>query len=143
MHPLLRDSMRLFRPLFLALTVVSLAACGTDSNTTPVGDVVGGTYDLSTVNGQPLPFVQSGTTPQTAIVSGTFVATKTGSFTESRVVRTVSTGATQTVVTTGQLQIGGSVLTWTLTGGTSGLGSISANKLTLEFPAGSFDYIRQ
>jgi hypothetical protein len=135
--------MRLIRPLCLALALTSLAACGVDSNTTPVGDVVGGTYDLTTIDGQPLPFVQPGTTPQTTIVSGTFVASKTGSFTESRVVRTVSTGATRTDVTTGQLQIGGSVLTWTLTGGTSGLGSISTNKLTLVFPSGTFDYIRQ
>ena len=134
--------MRLIRLLCVALVLSPLSACNIDSNTTPAGDVVAGTYNLTSIDDQSLPFVQPSSSPQTAIVSGTFVANKDGSFTESRVVRTVSSGATQTVTTTGQLQIGGSVLTYKLTGGASGLGSISTNQLTLQFAAGTFLYIR-
>jgi hypothetical protein len=134
--------MRLIGLLCLALVLSPLSACNIDSNSTPAGNVVGGTYNLTSIDGQSLPFVQPSSSPQTAIVSGTFVASKDGSFSESRVIRTVSSGATQTVVTTGQLEIGGSVLSYTLTGGVSGLGSISANQLTLQFAAGTFLYIR-
>jgi hypothetical protein len=142
MHPLLRDPMRLSRLLCFALLLAPLSACGIDDSSTPAGNVVAGTYNLTSVDGQNLPFVQPSSGGQTAIVSGTFVANKDGSFSESRVIRTVSSGATQTLTTTGQLEIGGSVLTYTLTGGSSGLGSITTNQLTLQWAAGTFLYIR-
>jgi hypothetical protein len=135
--------MRLIRLLCLALVLSPITACGIDNSSTPAGNVVAGTYTLSTIDGQNLPFVEPSSSGQTAIVSGTFVANKDGSFSESRVIRTVSSGTTQTVVTNGQLQIGGSVLSYTLTGGASGLGSISTNQLTMQFAAGTFLYIRQ
>lgn len=134
--------MRLIRLLCLAFVLPCLSACNIDSNSTPAGNVAAGTYNLTTVDGQTLPFLQPSSSLQTAIVSGTLVVTNTGSFTESRVIRTVSSGATQTQVTTGQLEIGGSVLSYTLTGGISGLGSIVTNQLTLQFAAGTFVYIR-
>jgi hypothetical protein len=134
--------MRLIGLLCCALVLSPLTACGINDSTTPAGSVVEGTYNLTSIDGQSLPFVQPSSSGQTAIVSGTLVANKDGSFSESRVVRTVSSGATQTVTTTGQLQIGGAVLAYTLTGGISGLGSITTNQLTLQFAAGKFLYIK-
>jgi hypothetical protein len=139
--------MRLLRLVHLTLALATLSACGIDGSTTPAGAVIAGNYRLATIDGQALPWIRPGSTPQTSVVSGTLQVQKDGSFTDTRVTRTVSTGATQTIETTGNFTIGGSVLGYTRSDGTMGVGSVriagASIGISVEWTGGNFAYQSQ
>lgn len=128
------------RLLALAL-LVAAAACSSDSSTNPTTSSLAGTWNLSTVNDLPLPFLlqefdpQATTpTPRVELLSDQIIATSAGTFVETANARITDADGTFTIPfsDTG---------TWALTGttiafhfdsdGSSGTGTLSGNTLTI------------
>jgi hypothetical protein len=133
----------------LAVSVGALAtlvACGSDSGT-GVRASVAGTYQLSTVNGQPLPFTMNSSGAVVVITAGQLVAESNGAFTET-ITRTTTppggTATTATIAATGTYSVGTSVIVFTYAdvGGTVGtvLGSLTSGGLSIQNGANAFEY---
>ena len=63
---------KMFATLFTVATVL-LAGCGGDAATPPIPASLAGTWNLSTVNGTPLPFVVQLANPKIEILSDQLV----------------------------------------------------------------------
>jgi hypothetical protein len=130
----------------VAVTVGSLAvlaACGSDAGT-GVRASVTGTYQLSTVNAQPLPFTESSSGALVKITAGQLVAQSDGTFSEAITRSTTPPGGattTQTTTTTGTYTVGNQVIVFTY-GGSAGtaLGSLISNGVAIQNGANSFEY---
>jgi hypothetical protein len=73
---------------FLTLALVSTSlACGSDKVTGPTVESLVGTWNLSTVNGAPLPFTYRAADPKLELLSDQFVTFADGTFTATQVVR--------------------------------------------------------
>jgi hypothetical protein len=124
-----------------ALTV--LASCGSDAGT-GVRAAVTGSYTLSTVNGQPLPFTENSTGAVVKVTAGTLVAQSDGAFTETTTRSTTPPGGTTTSATTtlnGTYQVGNQVVVFTYSAsGQTVLGSLINAGLSLQNGANSFEY---
>ena len=123
-----------------------LSACGGDGGT-GVRASVTGSYQLSTVNGQPLPFTESSTGAVVKITAGQLVAQSSGAFTETLTRATTPPGGTtttQATTTTGTYTVGNQVIVFTY-GGSAGtaLGSLTSGGVSIQNGANSFEYSKQ
>src|SRR4051794_14186705 len=114
------------RRTFVVFSLV-LAACGSDSSTSPTN--VAGTWTLQTINGSSLPFVvsQSGA-DKSEILGDVITISGAGTFTESTTIRTTLSGTTttQSIPDTGTYTVKGSTLTLRSSGdGSTGSGTWS------------------
>ena len=130
----------------LAATVGALAtlvSCGSDS-ANGVRASVAGTYQLSTVNGQPLPFTENSTGAVVKITAGQLVAQPDGSFTETLTRSTTPPGGATTTASTvsnGTYQVGNQVVVFTYSGGAAtALGSLTNGGLSIQNGTNSFEY---
>src|SRR6478735_404275 len=95
-----------------------LASCGGDAGT-GVRASVTGTYQLSTVNGQPLPFTENSTGAVVKVTAGQLVAQSDGAFTETLTKATTPPGGattTASVVSSGTYTVGNQVIVFTYSG---------------------------
>jgi hypothetical protein len=123
-----------------------LASCGGDSGT-GVRASVTGTYQLSTVNGQPLPFTENSSGAVVVITAGQLVAESNGAFRET-ITRTTTppsgTATTATTAATGTYTVGNQVIVFTYAGagGPAGtlLGSLTSSGLSIQNGLNSFEY---
>jgi hypothetical protein len=134
------------KKLLVAMVVLALG-CGGDSTTEPTTASVAGTWELSTVNGAPLPFIviQSGTS-KLEWTADVITATSTGSFTQISTFRTTDNGqvTTNTVPDAGSYTLNGTAVTFTFNSdGSTGTGSINGNTLTVTQPGTALVYIKQ
>ena len=129
---------------FVAAVLALLCACSATDTTDAGVKLVSGNYQLSTVNGQPLPFTESSTTPVTKLTGSKLVVRIDGTFTETSTrSMTTPTGTTTTSdVSTGTFSVGGQVVSFISSGTFNGLGSYN---ITLSIPVNSEQrlYVRE
>jgi hypothetical protein len=126
--------------------LATLASCGGSDSGTGVRAAVTGTYQLSTVNGQPLPFTENSTGAVVKVTAGQLVAQSDGAFTETLTKSTTPPGGTTTtasVVSSGTYTVGNQVIVFTYSGSASTvLGSITNSGVSIQNGPNSFDYKR-
>jgi hypothetical protein len=130
------------RSALLLGSVLTLAACGTDT-ATDVRKSVTGTYALESVNGQPLPFTEDASAPGTQLTASELVARSDGTFEQSFSRQTGSALATTTVA--GTYSVGDQVVAFTYAGNVmpSSLGSLTpGGGLSMTVNGASFRYRR-
>ncbi|MDB4881558.1 MAG: hypothetical protein JWL95_324 [Gemmatimonadetes bacterium] len=133
------------RWLALGLVLSSLSACSLTSGTDAGVVLVSGTYQLATVNGQPLPWTQQATSPVIKLTESQLVASNDGSFIETttRSTTTSSGTTTATVVTSGTYSVGGQVVAFTSSNsGLNGLGSYNAGNLVVQSGSALYEYAK-
>jgi hypothetical protein len=123
---------------------VLLAGCDSDATTVSTGNGVSGTWNLTTVNGAPLPFVIQ-STPRIELVSEQLVVSGNGTFTQASQVRTTSgtTVSTQTLSTGGTYTQSGTTASFIFNDGTTGAGTVSGNSLAVAKPGRAYVYAKQ
>ena len=132
------------RRIVALLTLTVLAACGGDS--TAASASVVGTWNLSTVNGAPLPFVTQAANPKVEILSDQYVISTNGTFTETTNVRfTQGTSVTSSTGSdAGTYTVNGSSVSLRINGDVTAVtGSFSGNTLTLVDGTFTLLYTRQ
>src|SRR6476660_6885509 len=95
--------------------LAALTACASDAMT-GIRAVVTGTYQLSTVNGQQLPFTENSSGAVVKITAGQLVAQSDGSFSEAITRSTTPPGGATTTATTtltGTFTVGNQVVVFT------------------------------
>ena len=132
---------------FVVATLALLVACDPTDTTEAGIAMVAGTYQLSTVNGQPLPFTESAATPVVRLTASQLVARSDGTFTETST-RTTTTGAgttTTNTATSGTYSVGGQVVSFVSSSGSgfSGLGSYNPGILTVPVDSRTYVYSKQ
>ena len=90
--------MRCRLPAVIALVVSStlLFACGSDRATSPTVVSVAGTWNLTSVNGKPLPFIFQAADPKLELLAKQFVISDAGTFTYSFSVKATDDDGTVT-----------------------------------------------
>ena len=134
------------RMLAIACTVATVLLAGCDSNetTAPTENSVAGTWNLTTVNGAPLPYtVQS--TPKIEVLGDQLVVSENGTFTSSTQLRFTNgtTITTQTGTDGGTYTLNGTAATFIFNSGTTGTGTVSGNTLTVAEAGVSLVYQKQ
>ena len=123
--------------------LAALVSCGGDGGT-GVRASVAGTYQLSTVNGQPLPFTENSSGAVVKVTAGQLVAQSDGAFTESLTRSTTPPGGATTTATTtatGTYTVGNQVIVFTYAGSAgTALGSLTGGGLSIQNGANSYDY---
>jgi hypothetical protein len=136
--------MRRMLAIVCTAATVLLAGCDSGDTTVPTQNAVSGTWNLTTVNGSPLPFtIQS--TPKIEVVSDQLVVSANGTFTESTQTRTTNgtTITTQTIPDAGTYSLNGTAATFIFNDGTTGAGTVSGNTLTVAMTGVSLVYQKQ
>jgi hypothetical protein len=123
--------------------LAALMACGSDAGT-GVRSSVTGTYQLSTVNGQQLPFTENSSGAVVKITAGQLVAQSDGSFSEAITRSTTPPGGattTATTTSTGTFTVGNQVIVFTYAGSAgSVLGSLTSGGLSIQNGLNTYDY---
>jgi hypothetical protein len=134
------------RMLSIVCTVATVLLAGCDSNDTtgPTQNSVAGTWNLTTVNGSPLPFTLQAT-PKIEVLSDQLVVSANGTFTESTQLRFTNGTivSTQVVTDAGTYSLNGTAATFIYNDGTTGAGTVSGNTLTVAEPGLSLVYQQQ
>ncbi|MEO6529005.1 MAG: hypothetical protein ABIP93_20470 [Gemmatimonadaceae bacterium] len=131
----------------LLVAIASLTACSATDNSDPGIAFAAGTYVLTSVNGQALPFTEQSGTPLVKLTGGQFVARKDGTFTQTSL-RTTTTSGTGTTPSSkdrnGTYSVGGQVISFLfLDNAESGLGSHTPTTLSLALGQVTYEYTRQ
>lgn len=118
----------------LALAFVgALAACGSDSPTSPASASIAGTYHLQTINGSALPFaIQSGTNV-VVVTNDVITVADGGTWSEQATFTLTSNGQTTSQV----VSDGG---TWTRVGASVSLNSNSTSGYAGTFTGAGFEF---
>ena len=128
-----------------AAALATLAACGSDAST-GVRAAVTGSYQLSTVNGAPLPFTENSSGAVVKVTAGQLVAGADGSFSETLTRTTTPPGGATTSTTTtatGTYTVGNQVIVFTYSGaGGSVLGSLANGGVSIQNGLNSFEYTK-
>jgi len=136
--------MRRLLSIVCTAATVLLAACDSDDSTGPTENAVSGTWNLTTVNGAPLPFVIQ-STPKIELVSEQLVVSANGTFTQASLVRTTSgtTVSNQTNSSAGTYTLSGTTASFIFNDGTTGAGTVSGTSLTVAKPGRAYVYQKQ
>lgn len=132
------------RPLMFGVGLALVTACGSDA-TTGVRAATVGTYQLSRVNGQPLPFTEQSSGAVVKVTAGQLDVRTDGSFTESLTRTTTSASGTTTATTTstGTYTVGDQVIAFAYSGtGLSVLGSRTSAGISIQKDNGTYDYVQ-
>jgi hypothetical protein len=127
--------------------LATLAACGSDAGTGARASVTG-TYQLSTVNGQALPFTENSSGAVVKVTAGSLVAESGGAFTETITRSTTPPGGgattTATAAATGTYTVSGSVIVFTYVGASGPLGTllgtVTSSGVSIQNGVNSFEY---
>jgi Lipocalin-like domain len=136
--------MRRMLAIVCTAATVLFAGCDSDDSTGPTQSSVAGTWNLTTVNGSPLPFTIQ-VTPKIEVLSDQLVVSANGTFTESTQTRTTN-GTAVTLATVpdgGTYSLSGTAVTFIFNDGTTGAGTVSATSLIVAFPGVSLSYQKQ
>jgi hypothetical protein len=133
------------RPAVIVSALAALVSCGSDAGTAVRASVTG-TYQLATVNGQPLPFTENSSGAVVKITAGQLVAQSDGSFTETLTRSTTPPGGATTTASTvsnGTYQVGNQVIVFTYSGTSATLlGSLTNSGLSIQNGPNSYEYAR-
>lgn len=127
------------------LAIAALSGCGSDSATAPTTVSAIGTWNLTTINGAPLPFTFQAANPKLEILSDQYILAADGTFTESFQLRaTDGTGiSTQAFSDRGTYSVNGTALVVVYTDGSRLTASLSANAVTIAQQGAALVYSRQ
>lgn len=130
----------------LALALSSVVACHGSDTTAPAASLAG-TWNLTTVNGAPLPFTAQAANPKIEVLNDQIVGTAAGTFTENGSLRiTDATGAvsSQPIVDSGTWTGSGTAVSFRFdSDGSTGTGTITGNTFTVAGNGYSNVYIKQ
>jgi hypothetical protein len=136
--------------MICALAASLLVACGSDSATTsstPGPSPAAGTWNLSTVNGSPLPYTVQASNPKIEYLSEQLVVSSTGTFTQSgtaRYTNNVGNVGTQPITGTGTYVLNGTAATFRFNiDGSTGVGTLIGSTLTLAVSGFSKVFVKQ
>jgi len=135
---------KMFATLFTVAAVL-LAGCGGDAATPPIPASLAGTWNLSTVNGTPLPFVVQLANPKIEILSDQLVLSESGTFAQSIMARQTSGGTItmQNIEDGGTYQANGTFATFTFNDGSQGTGNVDGKSLTVADVGYALVYVKQ
>lgn len=132
------------RKLIAVLALATLAGCGSDSSTSATS--FEGTWNLSTVNGAPLPFTYYQTSTEKAeVVAETFAASAGKAYFTSTY-RYTNTGApvqTETIADTATYSISGNTVKIQYSASDSVMGTWSGSRLTASAQGITAVYLKQ
>lgn len=123
--------MRLSLPVAL---MVALAACGADTSTGPTPATFAGTWFITSVSGDGLPYVLQAANPKLEILNDALAVNASGTFVRNHLYRTTqgTTVTIQSVADTGTFVITGAAVTFRQnTDGSTLTGSLSGNSLAV------------
>jgi hypothetical protein len=130
--------------------LATLAACSGSDAATGVRASVTGNYQLSTVNGQPLPFTENSSGAVIKVTAGSLVAESNGAFTETITRSTTPPGGATTttaVPATGTFTVSGSVIVFTFVGANGPLGTllgtVTSSGVSIQNGSDSFEFKKQ
>ena len=137
--------MRRILVMTFAFASVLLAGCGSDSSTGPTQASLAGTWNLSTINGSPLPFVIQASSPKIELLSDQIVVSANATFSQSTVARVTdgSTVSTTTIADNGTYTLNGTAAVFTFSDGSTGTGTVSGNTFTVAEGGYSWVYKKQ
>lgn len=137
---------RFFTIALLTVLGSSLAGCGSDSGTNPTTASLAGTWNLTTVNGSPLPFTAQASNPKIEIMNDQIIAAAGGTFTETGNYRVTNAGVVSTVPFTdsGTWVVNGTAVSFRFSSDNSvGTGTVSGNTFTVAESGFSSVYVKQ
>jgi hypothetical protein len=139
--------MRRLYALLVPALLASAVACGSDSSTGPSAESVSGTYNLSTVNTSPLPFILQASNPKVELLSDQIVVSTAGTFTDNFNFRFTDLAGQVTT------EAGADPGTWTLNGSTISFrytsdggvstGTVNGNNITIVGGGFTQVYVKQ
>jgi heat shock protein HslJ len=138
--------MRRMHVMTFAIATLLLAGCGSDSSTAPTQASVAGTWNLSTINGSPLPFTLQAANPKIEYLNEQLIVSASGTFTQTANARFTINGAvtTQAIADAGTYVLNGTAVTFRFNSdGSSGTGTVSGNTLTVAEAGFSEVYTKQ
>ncbi|MFL5620937.1 MAG: lipocalin family protein [Gemmatimonadaceae bacterium] len=127
------------------LAIALLTGCGTDYGTAPTQASLAGTWNLTTVNGAPLPFIIQAANPKLEVLSDQYILLANGTFTETYQLRgTVGTDvSTQTFTDAGTYSVTGTAVNVRYSDGTGLTGTVSGNTVTIAQSGASLVFTKQ
>lgn len=138
--------MRRLLSLTLTLAAVLLVGCGSDGGpTAPTTSSIAGTWNLTTINGSPLPFVMQASNPKVEVLSDQLVVNANGTFTETGQLRLTQGGTvvTQAVVGAGTYTLDGTAASFRWSDGSTGTATVSGKTATVAEGGYSYVYRQQ
>jgi hypothetical protein len=140
------------RRLLAVAVLLASASCSSDSSTNPTASLAG-TWNLSTVNGSPLPFLlqeldlQATTpTPRVELLNDQIIAASAGTFTETADARITDATGPLTVhfADKGTWALSGNAITFHFdSDGSSGTGTLNGNSFTIGEVGFASVYVKQ
>lgn len=138
--------MRRLLSLTLTLAAVLLVGCGSDGGpTAPTTSSIAGTWNLTTINGSPLPFAMQASNPKVEVLSDQLVVNANGTFTETGQLRLTQGGTvvTQAVVGAGTYTLDGTAASFRWSDGSTGTATVSGKTATVAEGGYSYVYRQQ
>lgn len=141
-----RGSMR--RLVAVALIAASSVAvgCGSDSTSAPTQASVAGTWNLTSVNGSPLPYTLQAANPKIEYLNEQLIVSSSGTFTQTANYRVTSNGvvSNQPLVDSGTYTLNGTAATFRFNSdGSTGTGTVNGNALTVATGGYSLVFTKQ
>src|SRR4051812_32344048 len=134
------------RRLFAVFALFSLTACSSgEILEAPATASTAGTYNLTSVDGAPLPFVAQAS-PKVELVSEQFVLKENGTFSETMLYRFTNgtSVTTQTLTDGGTYSISGSQVSLVFNSdGLPNTATLSGNTMVIAEPGHSYQYTKQ
>jgi hypothetical protein len=132
------------KKLLLMFVSLSLSACTSYDLTTPTREQLTGTWNLTTVNDQGLPFKVGGPGSR-EFVADVLVLADNNTFTETTTVRTTVNGVTttETILDSGTYEFNSYAVTFHFqSNGTIGSGTLTGRKMKVTTSGTSFTYVK-
>ena len=130
----------------LVLSLLSVSGCGSDTSIAPTQVSVAGTWNLSTINGLPLPFTIQAANPKIEYLNEQLIVSTSGTFTQTYSARYTTNGvvSTQAFADAGTYVLNGTAATFRFNSdGSSGTGTVSGSTLTVAEGGYSQVYTKQ
>lgn len=133
------------RRLLAITSLIVLAACGAAASVDPTPASFAGTWFLTSLNGDGLPYVLQAANPKREILNDALAVNANGTFVRNHLFRTTNgtTVTIQSVADTGTFALAGNAVTFRLNNDGSTLaGSIAGNRLTVAEAGFIYGYTR-
>ena len=127
-------TMRRLTALLVLALASSAVACGSDNVTSPTLESIPGTWNLTTLNGAPLPFVLQAANPKVEFLDDQIVMLSDRTFTDTYNFRfTSSTGEVTTdgSIDTGVWTLNGTALVFSYSDGTTVTATVNGGSFTI------------
>ena len=133
---------------FIALIVMSVSfiGCSSDSATAPTQASVAGTWNLTSINGSPLPYVLQAANPKIEYLNEQLIVSANGTFTQTANARFTNSGivSTQPIADAGTYTLNGTAVSFRFNSdGSTGTGTVTGSSLVVAQAGYSQVYTKQ